>query len=285
MYLVDSHIKPLKIKTMKNYLLKTVLVFSAILFIPSLMATGQVIMIDSAETERKENFRKNVIKINLSSLALNNYNFNFERSLTRKISLVAGYRYMPATFLDDLPVSSTVIDRFSQDDDEFSNNLSAVSAGNQSITGEVRFYGGKHAGARGFYLSLYGRQMSMDVNYLMDYDTETRAYQLPIKSNLKGFGGGLMIGAQWLIAKRVTFDWYILGAHYGNLKGNANIISDLSSMTEQEKIDLQEELESLIEFGNTRYISANVNNQGAIGKVKGPFAGVRGLGFSLGLAF
>lgn len=270
---------------MKNYLCKFLFVVSGMLFMPGFTANAQIITADSTQSEKKSVFRKNAVKINISSLALNNYNFNYERSLTRKISLVAGYRYMPVTSLNSLPVTSPITDRFFQDDSEIGNDLSAISTGNQSITGEVRFYGGKHAGARGFYLSLYGRQLSMDVNYLMDYDTQTRAYQLPIKSNLKGFGGGLMIGAQWLIAKRVTFDWYILGAHYGNLKGDANILADLSSMSEQEKIDLQEELESLIEFGNTRYISANVNNQGALGKVKGPFAGVRGLGFSLGLAF
>ena len=270
---------------MKNYLRKILLINSAMLFIPVLMATAQVTETDSTQSEKKSIFRKNAVKINLSSLALNNYNFNYERSLTRKISFVAGYRYMPVTSLNSLPVTSPITDRFFQDDSEIANDLNAISTGNQSVTGEFRFYGGKHAGARGFYLSLYGRQLSMDVNYLMDYDTQARTYQLPIKSSLKGFGGGLMIGAQWLIAKRVTFDWYILGAHYGNLKGDANILADLSSLSEQEKVDLQEELESLVEFGNKRYISANVSNQGVLGKVDGPFAGVRGLGFSLGLAF
>jgi len=269
---------------MKNHVRKYLLTISVMLFM-SAVINAQTIAEDSTQTEKKNVFRKNAVKINLSSIALNNYNFNYERSLTRKISLVAGYRYMPVTSLNSLPATSSITDRFFQDDSEIGNDLRDVTAGNQSITGEIRFYGGKHSGARGFYLSLYGRHLNMNVNYLMDYDTETRAYQLPIKSSMKGFGGGLMIGAQWLIAKRVTFDWYILGAHYGNLKGDANILADLSSMSGQEQTDLQEELESLVEFGNTRYISANVNNQGAIGKVKGPFAGIRGLGFSLGLAF
>ncbi|MCC9135931.1 hypothetical protein ACFSKU_15790 [Pontibacter silvestris] len=52
---------------------------------------------------------------------------------------------------------------------------------------------------------------------------------------MKGFGGGLMIGAQWLIAKRVVLYWYIIGAHYGKLKGDGSAVTDLDSHSASEK--------------------------------------------------
>jgi hypothetical protein len=42
-------------------------------------------------------YNKNTVKINLSSLALNNYSLYYERMLTRKISATIGLRYMPKT--------------------------------------------------------------------------------------------------------------------------------------------------------------------------------------------
>lgn len=227
--------------------------------------------------------------MNLSSLALKNYSFSYERSLTRKISFVAGYRFMPYSSLDGLPLVDKLQDRLIDKDVLTQNdldNLSDWSAANKTFTGELRFYGGKEPGARGFYLSLYGRYTDMQVAYLYDYETSNKAYLIPLKSNVKGLGGGLMIGSQWLIAKRVVLDWYILGGHYGKLTGNTDAAVDLSSMTAAEKAELQQDLESLIDAGDISFISeATVTDEGVKAKIDGPFLGIRGAGISLGIAF
>ncbi|MES1197939.1 MAG: hypothetical protein ABUL41_01525, partial [Chitinophagaceae bacterium] len=39
--------------------------------------------------------KKNILKINLSSLVVKNFHFIYERSITRHVSVSIAYRYMP----------------------------------------------------------------------------------------------------------------------------------------------------------------------------------------------
>jgi len=234
-----------------------------------------------------KHYPKNNVQMNLSSLALKNYNFSYERSLSRKITFVAGYRFMPLSTVSDISLVKTVADKYLSDGDNLKNDLSNVSISNKTYTGEFRFYGGKHPGARGFYLSLYGRYTDMQVNYNYNFvAANNQKYLIPLKNNLKGFGGGLMLGSKWLIAKRVTFDWYVIGGHYGKLTGDGAGAMNLSTLSAPDKNNLKGNLESdFTLIGDKSYLTATVDNAGVKTKVDGPFIGLRGLGFSLGIAF
>ena len=168
-------------------------------------------------------YKKNNIKINLSSLVLNNYSLYYERSLSRKISFTVGYRSMSNSTIGKMPLFKNTAERFL--DEDLFNDLDQISASNNAFTGKFRFYGGKHPGARGFYLSLYGRYTDLKVNYDYEYQTDNKTYNIPLKNNISGFG--------------VTLDMYILGGHYGKLEGDGNAQVDLSSMTTQEKQQLK----------------------------------------------
>ncbi len=246
---------------------------------------------DSTAWQKKQalenkHYPKNNVQVNLSSLALKNYNFSYERSLSRKITFVAGYRYMPLSTVGDIALVKTVADKYLNDDDNLKNDLSNVSTGNKTFTGEFRFYGGKHPGARGFYASLYGRYTNMQVNYNYTYTTASnQKYVIPLQSNLKGYGGGLMLGSKFLIAKRVTFDWYIIGGHYGKISGDGNAGVNLSTLSATDKRNLKSQLESDFTLSNRSYVTAAVDNNGVTTNTSGPFVGLRGLGFNLGIAF
>lgn len=230
-------------------------------------------------------FPKNNVKINLSSLALKNYSLYFERSLSRKISFSLGYRTMPSTNLGELSIVKKLNEKIN-DGDEILDGINRMQAGGKAYTGEFRFYGGKKSGARGMYLALYGRYATFDHDY--DYRFTTSANNtvaVPIKSHVKGYGAGLMIGKQWLIAKRVNLDVYYLGGHYGKLTGTSNGPADLSSLSGADKQNLKEELDGILEVNDRRWITSTVNDEGVTGKIDGPFVGIRGLGFSLGIAF
>lgn len=248
----------------------------------------------AADTLRREDFKKNIIKTNLSSLVLfNSYNLSYERSLTRKITFVAGYSFMPqenlaSIYLVEKLYSSveTAAESFVGEDVDVTRYLDLATVGNKSATGEVRFYTGQHPGARGFYLSLYGRYMNMGAAYPHDYETNGKTYRLPFDGTLKGFGGGVMIGSQWLIAKRVTLDWYILGAHFGKLKVDMPAVANLSTMTEAERLGLEADIESVNEeSGGKVDVDATVTDKGVSLKGNGPYRGIRSMGFSLGVAF
>lgn len=230
-------------------------------------------------------FKKNNIKVNLSSLLLNNYSFSYERSLSQRVSMAAGYRFMPKTTLDNMALARHISEKYVQDE-EIHSELDNIATSNSTITGEVRLYGGRHPGARGFYVAAYGRYMRSKVDYLDEYQSvENRTYQIPYHTTLNGFGGGLMFGAQWLIADRVTLDWYILGAHYGKLTGDIEAVTNLSGMTDAEKAGLEEDIEHYVSFSDRISVDATVTDNGAKAKADGPFVGIRGLGINIGIAF
>lgn len=236
-------------------------------------------------------YKKNIIKLNVTSLLFNNYNITYERAIRRKMTLSVGYRFMPKSALNDVPLLKKGIEIADEagafDDSEDFNikeDMSKMFMSNNAFTGELRFYTGKKVGARGFYVSLYGRYTDMRFDYDYEYEGENQTYAMPISIQTKGYGGGVMLGAQWLIAKRVTFDWNIVGGHFGKMTGAANGTSDLRDMPMSERRDLEEEIESLGEVGNKRYLEATVTDNGVNAKANGPFAGLRA-GFTLGVAF
>ncbi|HEX5150847.1 MAG TPA: hypothetical protein VFW07_05335 [Parafilimonas sp.] len=229
-------------------------------------------------------YLKNNIQWNATAILFKSYNFSYERSITRKISVVASYRFMPSTKVGAIPVGKKIFDKISdEENDNVDIKESVVS--NQAFTAEVRFYGGKHPGARGFYFSVYGRYGNFTTDYPYEYEDETGSmYSIPLQVKANGFCGGIGIGAQWLIAKRVTLNWYILGAQYGGLNGTINGVADLSSMSAEDQQNLQEEINELIGVNSKQYIDATVSDNGVTGTVKGPFLGLRG-GISIGIAF
>jgi hypothetical protein len=230
------------------------------------------------------NYPKNLVKINLGALlALKSYSFNYERMLTKKISFMAGYNTLPESKLSDMPLIKKVSDKLLEDGDPIKDDFDRIKVSNTAYTAEFRFYSGSNPGARGFYISLYGRYANTKSDYQYIYETNAKTYQLPIKADIKGFGGGILMGTQYIIAKRVALDFYV-GGHYGKSNGDANAIADLSSMSTQEKADLQADLESLVEIRGKQYLKATVTNDGVMAKVNGPFIGLRA-GASIGIAF
>ncbi|HVW62442.1 MAG TPA: hypothetical protein VHC48_20465 [Puia sp.] len=235
--------------------------------------------------DRQASYSKNRLKINAASLFLNNYSFSYERSLTRKISFVAGYRFMPRTVLGNISVVKKVIDQVAEDGDGIKNDINRISMSNNAFTGEFRFYMGHKPGARGFYLSLYGRYAHFDLDYAYQYEAGAKTYDIPIKAATKIWGAGMMIGAQWLIARRVTLDWYIMGGHAGSIRGDASGMADLSGMSAEDKAGVKDDIESFFNVGDKKYITATVNDQGVQAKIDGPMFGLRAAGINIGIAF
>jgi hypothetical protein len=241
---------------------------------------------ENLDEETPEVFRKNILKTNLSSLMFKNYNLSYERSLSQKTTFVAGYRFMPKTVASQMFVSESFFNSTVESvDEDLAEEMDNIILGNSTYTGDIRFYAGKHTGARGFYVSLYGRYMNFDLAFPYEYTYDNSTYQLPFDGRLTGFGGGVMFGAQWLIAKRVTFDWYIIGANYGKFNIDLPAIVNLNTLSEGGKIDLKDELESANGEVKGLDIKASVTDQGAQLEGNAPFAGLRGAGFSLGIAF
>lgn len=230
-------------------------------------------------------YNKNIIKTNLSSIALNNYGLTYERMIARKISASLGYRFMPKTYLAKTALTEKVMDYFEEGDGEITQQLDKLQMSGNAITAEIRFYTGRRSGAKGFYGGVYGRYASFKYDYPYDFELPTEKRLVPLTGKSSGIGGGIILGGQFNLHKNVIVDLFIIGGHYGNLSGKVEGLTDLSDLDEQQRADLKDDVESLIEIGGKKNITAEVRDDGLRADVKMPFVGVRGLGLTIGVSF
>ncbi|WP_343303624.1 hypothetical protein AAHN97_18875 [Chitinophaga niabensis] len=230
-------------------------------------------------------YNKNIIKTNLSSIALNNYGLTYERMIARKISASLGYRFMPKTYLAKTALTEKVMDYFEEGDGEITQQLDKLQMSGNAITAEIRFYTGRRSGAKGFYGGVYGRYASFKYDYPYDFELPTEKRLVPLTGKSSGIGGGIILGGQFNLHKNVIVDLFVIGGHYGNLSGKVEGLTDLSDLDEQQRADLKDDVESLIEIGGKKNITAEVRDDGLRADVKMPFVGVRGLGLTIGVSF
>lgn len=232
-------------------------------------------------------YDKNVIKLPVTSMIFNTYGLQYERMLTKKISVAVSGRFMPG-------LSNLIHDRLesSIDDPNTVRDLQSLELSGNGITPEIRFYLGRHDGPRGFYIAPYASFTNYNIglhDFAVtleddrvpdDYQGElTRRFDLDGK--IKGFSGGLLFGAQWRLGKSVYLDWWFLGASYGTANGDLNAISS-ETLSQEWQDALRDRLENL--DVPLLKLEPNVHSKGVDSKISGPWAGIRS-GLSIGIKF
>ena len=234
------------------------------------------------DPDNQENYnpRMNLVKLNLTGLPLRNYAVQYERVLTKRISAAISYRNMPQ---GNLPLKSTILDIVGEDDTEAVDIVNNLKISNYAITPEIRFYVGKKGYGRGFYLAPFVRIAGYEAsNFKFNYEDENGTTQsISLSGDVNSTTFGLLLGAQWSLSKHVLLDWWILGPHGGNGKGDLIGIStrELSQYEQQEIRDALEELDiPMIEK------TVTVNSSGATMNTDGFWGGLRA-GISIGIKF
>ena len=221
----------------------------------------------------------NFIKVNLTSLPLKQYSLQYERVLNRKFSVALSFRVMPESFL---PFKEAILDAVG-DDPDTRDVLETFRLSNMAITPEFRFYLSKRGYGRGFYLAPFYRYARFKTSQLeFDYDDGNGGQEtINMNGKLTSHTGGLLLGAQWPLGKRLVLDWWILGPHYGSGNGLFSGISS-QTMTPAEQDDLRTQLEDIdIPLTNKKVV---VTANSASLELDGPWGGIRA-GFSLGIRF
>ncbi len=233
---------------------------------------------DSTIVKQKKNGGKNLLKINLTAIPLNNYSLMYERKIGRKTSLAVGYRFMKE---GGLPLKSnfkTLID-----DEELFDRLDQFQTGNTAITPEIRFYMGKGV-FRGFYLAPFARFSKYTAKLPFDFEYDDangkKEATIPLEGDLKTITGGLQIGAQWKLSKLIYLDWWILGPQYGTSEGS---IKGAMPLSDEMQDALREQLTDLEDIPLVK-VKSEVTDKGAKVDFSGPWAGVRA-GIALGIRF
>lgn len=228
----------------------------------------------------------NIIKGNLTSFALKNYHLSYERSLNHFMSVSASYRYMPKSSLPLQSIAEKYIDNSAI-------NFDLFQVGNNALTFESRFYLGLQK-MSGFYIAPYARfadfDLSVPVEYTYTPDPTVGAIigNKPItktaglNGNIKSNSYGAYIGLQKQLLTKLVIDIWFIGGHYGNSNGNLSFLAP-EKLPTQAVDALQKTLDDT--KMNPFELKSKVDQNGATADMKGPWAGFRGLGISLGLRF
>jgi len=231
---------------------------------------------------------RNILKMNLSSLALNNYSFTYERGIGKKTSLSVNYRFMPN---GDMPYQSQIKSLINDNSIDFGN----FKIGGYAITPEFRLY--SHKNMRGFYLAVYGRYSSFDMTIPLKYTyttpTASTTKSALFTGNVSAMSGGFMIGTQHNIFKNCVIDIWIVGTHFGNSSSKdlkATFTPALSGTApapgyDSEQTAVQKAINGI--DASPFKVTGKVDNSGSFATLdaSGPWLGIRGLGFNFGIRF
>lgn len=242
----------------------------ALAFICSFVAKSQEINTDNQDKKR------NLIKVNLTSIAFRNYQFAYERTITKRIGVQVSYGFIPT---GQVPL----VDEYIKDE-----NINNIEMGGSNFTIEPRIYLGRGYG-HGFYIAPYYRYSQFNIdNLTYNYkseDPDVSGEKIPIaftgKTNSNNVG--LMIGAQWLLGRKDNWvlDVWFIGGHYGGATGTITGKSSRSlSVYEQNQLkgDIEDLDISLFDYNVT------TSSSGAVIDLDSKWLGVRS-GISFGYRF
>lgn len=216
--------------------------------------------------------RKNLIKINLPTLALRTYALEYERAIGRKTALSFGYRFMPK---GGIPLKGSINDLIN--DEETYRQLNTFEIENQAITPQIKFYFGRDI-FKGFYLAPFARFATYKAGGQYNFDVNGTEEQIPLEGELKTITGGLEIGVNFRIGKRVHLNFNV-GPQYGSSKGNFDGKKPLNQ-------DEQDALRGQLEDFEIPFVEqeVTVTNDGVNVKIDAPWGGIKA-GFMLGFRF
>jgi Protein of unknown function (DUF3575) len=222
---------------------------------------------------------KNIIKTNLTSYALNNYNLTYERSLFKRMSISVGFRYMPKT---SVPFQSEIEKAIDNKDIKVAD----FQMGNTAITPEFRFYFGLGK-MKGFYIAPYARFASFDIQAPILYDDNSgNKKEVFFNGTIKSISGGVLLGVQKHILKKLVLDIWIIGGHYGNSDGTLNADMTKNPIPYSDIPNLQAKLDDIqVNSGPFKFTGKVNSTTSADIFSTGPWAGIRALGLSLGVRF
>lgn len=263
---------------MQTNFTKNLLLSSLVLILCSIGTINAQEKNTTPQETSSEDEAKNLVKWNVAALALKNYSFQYERAVSKKISVALGLRFAPKS---GVPFKSQ-FEKLIDNEDTW-NSVKDFKTGNFAITPEVRFYLGQSV-FRGFYIAPFARYAKYSVEGPFNYDvtvgTTTQSGVIPLSGDIKTFTGGLLFGAQWKLSKLVYLDWWILGGSYGTSSGS---ISGKKTLDVNEQQALREQLKDLEDLPLVK-VKSTVDGEGAKVDFDGPWANLRA-GLSIGFRF
>ncbi len=237
--------------------------------------------------------RRKVFKVNLSAAAMKAVTVQYEKAFGRHFSLALGAGYRPKALLPYAKELEKYVDLADSQIDyiSFANVKKAESTiGMYHLTPEMRFYFGSKGAPVGTYLSIFGKYNDFHGDIPVFVDTDYKGVpvrlELPVDTQIKTTSAGLMLGHQFRLGNRFTFDCYIIGAHFGRVSVHGESKQNLEGFDDDFRTRLRDKILTTFKI-NEDYLGLVVDNQGVkIDNVRQlNYLNLRGFGFNLGYRF
>lgn len=157
--------------------------------------------------------QKNAIKVGVVGISLGDFSMSYEREITSNTSINVNGGYW------NLNSGMVNLDNYFEEGKGVW--LQDVGTGWHASM-DYRFYIGKSEAIKGFYFGPYLRYWQNGLT-LADFiqNDNTDGLTFDIAADFSGVGLGAQIGCQWIIADRLSLDWYFIGV--GAQRAVANI--------------------------------------------------------------
>jgi hypothetical protein len=172
---------------------------------------------------------------------------------------------------------------------EYDNKKSDIESKAFSLMAGYRFYIGKKAGA-GFYAEPYIKYLRHEANGILEGDLDSKIARMDTRTEFKAFGAGLQFGYQFIIAKRICFDLFLLGpeANNADFKSKSTDIANslpwtLIQTTEAER-EIKDAIKDIPILKDKLQISTDQASKSVSTSYSGFLPGFR-IGASIGIVF
>lgn len=218
--------------------------------------------------------RKNVVKFLPINLPFQSISFEYERMINAKNSFTLGV---------GLPNQKSLIGKYGIKDDK---NLKTAELGTMHIRAAYRHYFGKRMLPKGFYIEPYLKYQDIKGKASIEgKDDQNVPSKGDIDVKLNTMNLGFQLGTQFLIAKRVSLDFYSLGLEAGLLSGNVTATSDQIADADNIKADIEDAIADLPSFiGDKLTVTQPSGTKVNIKASSVPYPWLR-CGISIGIAF
>lgn len=202
-----------------------------------------------------------------------------------KISVAGEYNFKPRksiTLQVGIPSARTYAVEYDGKDSDIKLEGTSVLAG-------FRYYLSKRQ-VSGFYIEPYGKYVSQEGSGILNGDLTNEPADFDTKFSYKAFGVGAQLGVQFLIAKRVALDFYMLGpeANMAEVGFNARDISSNQQWTQEAadeaRADIEEAIRDIPIIGKKTEITVDRNTNSVSVDYDGFLPSLR-FGVSIGIRF
>jgi len=240
-----------------------------LVFLASWVSLGFAQDEDSPTTERN-----NVVKFLPVNLLFQSISFEYERMINPANYITLGI---------GIPNQKSMIGKYGMD---ANSELKTAELGTMHIRAGYRHYTGQRMLPKGFYIEPYLKYQKITGNGSVENTDFNNTYKGRIDVDLNTMNVGFQLGAQFLIAKRITLDFYFLGMEVGFLSGDVIAISDQLADANNLKTDIEQKIADLPSFiGDKLTVTQSADKkQINVNADHAPYPWYRG-GISIGIAF